>query len=312
MQNIKVKTKVDCTIVTHTMSKKEQLNNMELDIINKNEIPALLPVNIKKTMTGGTQLRFEIRDMTNLESFLQSNITFGQFIDAICQIADTLIACEAHGIPANNLEMLPKHIFYDYPNKQVRMMFWPLISLNEYREIGNSFQAFGGIYHCSAQDDAFRNKYLSLFQKRARFDILQFKKTVNRLETLWIEEQGETRAYSSRKSKSKSQMESISLDLPVSNPVIHRATDKTTIVLKEFPFTIGRSEECDYVISGNAFIGRVHLTLFMKDGDLYLKDHNSVNGTFVNGKRIPGNTEIKLSLNDEFALAEETFTVVSI
>lgn len=59
---------------------------------------------------------------------------------------------------------------------------------------------------------------------------------------------------------------------------------------------IGRGENCDVVLK-DAAVSREHLEIFQDDeGNTFLTDLNSSNGTFVNGKRVSGS--VKLSQND--------------
>ena len=55
--------------------------------------------------------------------------------------------------------------------------------------------------------------------------------------------------------------------------------------------TIGRSPDADVFID-NAAISRQHATLELKAGQYYINDHNSLNGTMVNGNKIKGTTQI--------------------
>jgi pSer/pThr/pTyr-binding forkhead associated (FHA) protein len=55
--------------------------------------------------------------------------------------------------------------------------------------------------------------------------------------------------------------------------------------LKDQPTYIGRSPENDIQIRDN-YVSRKHLELYKKGDKHFIKDLNSANGTFVNGKRI--------------------------
>ena len=57
------------------------------------------------------------------------------------------------------------------------------------------------------------------------------------------------------------------------------------VTLTERPITIGRSPEADIVFRDEK-ISRMHCGLRLWDGEYYLKDLQSKNGTFVNGERI--------------------------
>lgn len=53
--------------------------------------------------------------------------------------------------------------------------------------------------------------------------------------------------------------------------------------IEEYPFTLGRDEENDYVIEDLSVSG-FHASLDKEDGNLILKDEGSLNKLFVNGK----------------------------
>ena len=55
--------------------------------------------------------------------------------------------------------------------------------------------------------------------------------------------------------------------------------------------TIGRSPDANVFID-NAAISRLHVTLELKAGQYFIKDHNSLNGTMVNGNKIEGTVQI--------------------
>jgi len=82
------------------------------------------------------------------------------------------------------------------------------------------------------------------------------------------------------------------------------------IVINKPSFIIGRLEgQVDYVHSNNA-IGKVHAEIITRDGCYYLKDLNSKNGTYINGKRIDSNKEYEIKNNDKITLANSEFIFI--
>ncbi len=68
--------------------------------------------------------------------------------------------------------------------------------------------------------------------------------------------------------------------------------------IHHFPFTIGRSKECDLVLGGKG-ISRQHAEIEFTAGEFRIRDLKSLNGTKVNGQSVPHSTvtsddEIKL------------------
>jgi pSer/pThr/pTyr-binding forkhead associated (FHA) protein len=60
-------------------------------------------------------------------------------------------------------------------------------------------------------------------------------------------------------------------------------------------YIIGRARESDICINDNS-VSRKHATIIEEGGKTYVEDHNSTNGTFINGRKVYGKE--LLSLND--------------
>ena len=73
---------------------------------------------------------------------------------------------------------------------------------------------------------------------------------------------------------------------------------KVNLVAK---MTIGRSPECTIVVD-NKLASRVHATIQKIKDVFFIKDENSTNGTFLNGKRIPNDKYVKLNSGDKITI----------
>jgi hypothetical protein len=58
--------------------------------------------------------------------------------------------------------------------------------------------------------------------------------------------------------------------------------------LREPVVKVGRHPSCNIVFSNDKHVSRYHAMLIYRDGDYYIKDNNTSNGTYVNGQRIAG------------------------
>ena len=63
----------------------------------------------------------------------------------------------------------------------------------------------------------------------------------------------------------------------------------------------------DYQIKDNPAVSRLHAELITKDEGYFIKDSNSTNNTFVNGKEIESGEEVQIFDGDEIIMADETF-----
>jgi putative nucleotidyltransferase with HDIG domain len=69
---------------------------------------------------------------------------------------------------------------------------------------------------------------------------------------------------------------------------------------EDLPFTIGRDKENKLCIN-NSSVSRFHSLLFKENGDYYLQDLDSTNGSFLNGKRV---RKEKLTAGDQITIAD--------
>lgn len=84
------------------------------------------------------------------------------------------------------------------------------------------------------------------------------------------------------------------------------AGDRDIIIDRE-EIIIGRLQgHVDHVLLNNA-VGKLHAELICRNGSCYVKDLNSINGTFVNNIRIESNKEIELKNNDSLQFANSEF-----
>lgn len=73
---------------------------------------------------------------------------------------------------------------------------------------------------------------------------------------------------------------------------------------------IGRSEDCDFVLA-DRLASRKHAHVAIKNGEPYLTDLNSSNGTKINGQRIQANVPRRLSEGEYFSIGHSLCQVVS-
>src|SRR5271165_2886766 len=83
--------------------------------------------------------------------------------------------------------------------------------------------------------------------------------------------------------------------------VIVEGTDRRTIVLDHYPFTIGRRADRDLVM-GDPYVSREHAQFVRESDGVYIVDQGSRWGTFVNGVRIERQ---KLARNDRIELGAQ-------
>lgn len=84
--------------------------------------------------------------------------------------------------------------------------------------------------------------------------------------------------------------------------------EEVCIPLKNFPLTIGKlAGAADFVIHDST-VSRMHARLEQKNGQIYICDLNSTNGTIRNGTMLTINEEVELEPGDEIMFGRVCFT----
>jgi len=87
--------------------------------------------------------------------------------------------------------------------------------------------------------------------------------------------------------------------------VIKGADKGKSVKVEDTPFLIGRDEDVDFTISDEA-VSRTHSIIIYENGKLYIRDMDSKNGTYLNGKRI---TKEELRDGDVLRIGDTTIKV---
>ncbi len=88
-----------------------------------------------------------------------------------------------------------------------------------------------------------------------------------------------------------------------------RNKTRETITISKASFRIGRERsKVDYCVSDNTAVGRLHAIIVSKNGESYIVDQDSTNGTSVNDVKASPRVETKLRNGDKISLADEEFT----
>ena len=95
-------------------------------------------------------------------------------------------------------------------------------------------------------------------------------------------------------------------------PTVRLVRNRTgsVITIDRAQFRIGRDPgTVNYLVSDNNAVGRHHADIIQHDGECFVKDLNSTNHTYLNGKQISSNVEVPIHDGDELVFGDESFHV---
>ena len=95
--------------------------------------------------------------------------------------------------------------------------------------------------------------------------------------------------------------------IPTGKAGLYHIQKKRNIMLKQYPFTVGRqSGACDYVVN-DGLVSRQHFEILMREGRFYVRDLNSANGTHVDGRMVGSGRECMLDNNSVITAGNQRF-----
>jgi pSer/pThr/pTyr-binding forkhead associated (FHA) protein len=79
-----------------------------------------------------------------------------------------------------------------------------------------------------------------------------------------------------------------------------------TYPMEEEPISIGRADACK-VILGDTYVSQVHARVFPKDGEWFVEDLGSTNGTYLNRVKVSAPSQV--GVGDEIRIGKTTLEV---
>jgi hypothetical protein len=275
---------------------------------------------------------------TNLDKLFSGTLTKEQLMTHLVNIVDSLTELEKSGIDFKDILLDKKHIFLDHFSNRLVFMCLPVkdnvfekVSMSEFiKELlasttydeNDDLQFFIKLHNYLAGTPAFQLQEFK--EKLTKFSGGDGDRNEAVVETnsnyyspgpgfitraLALGDEGTTvlGAFSDL-----NELEEGTTALGVDNGMllkpflIEEATGEKIVVTKEV-FKIGRDpEQADYA-SNNKVVGRIHAELVSADGEYFLIDKHSRNGSYLNGVKLSPNEKTKIKHEDRIKLANQEF-----
>lgn len=128
-----------------------------------------------------------------------------------------------------------------------------------------------------------------------------------------ISEEGIKKNKSEKASSKQGIKEKIKFTKPKvkdSNLLLVRSSNGEIIRIINDNFVIGKSKYTNYQVTGNNTVSRRHILIHKKNnGNLYIEDNDSKNGTFLDGQRLKAHQKKQLVAGQSLRLSDEVFEV---
>lgn len=259
----------------------------KLSMLEENYIPYVIrPVRIE--IDGKLSLRYETGSNYILQRMLlrvKPNVVLLQdFLEQICECAREI---SKYLMSVNDIVLDPQYILYDMSKKRINLVCLPGYDKNFKEQIKGFLEYMMKKFDYKDRDGVELLYYAYELILQENMDVISFCDLLGKRQAAKIINTGIRRL------------------IPLNNgalPEINLDPVKTKIV-------IGRgSQNVDYRILSTK-VSRIHAEVICSEGDVYVCDRESTNGTFVNSKRIQANEKRKLASGDTIGFANEEFYV---
>lgn len=307
-----------------SLRRKDQINEKRLRFINENTGKGFLGVRWEKTALRNV-LKYKVSNMTALSEYIKQTMTQEHYFEIICQLQKILEFCSEEELSADDLLMNdPKNVYYDTANNKVYVAYLPL-SVNTRRKGGvvrllsklhrnanitvsdgkviEKYGSFIDDYLKSRKDGGFTHNHLYILLH----DMLSIP-----VEKLAVSSTAAEKPQAKQPPKPSDGSDHtivVNRSRSVDCPAFLKDENNREIPIDHFPFTIGRKADNDLALTDRGTVSKEHAAITCENGDFFIEDRDSANGTFLNsfaenGKRI---TKEKLSSGDVIYIYDSPF-----
>lgn len=273
---------------------------------------------------------------TDLDKLFSGTLTKEQLMTHLVNIIDSLTELKRSGVDFENILLDKKHIFLDHFSNRLVFMCLP-IKDNVFEKVSMS-QFFKELIASTSYDEnddiKFFIKLHNYLAGTPAFQLQDFKEKLTEFSggggerneavteknsnfyspgfitrALALADEGTTILGAFNE---LDEYEEGTTALGIDNgslpkPYLLEAETGAKIVITKEVFKLGRDpEQADYA-SNNKVVGRIHAELVTSDGEYFLIDNHSRNGSYLNGVKLSPNEKTKIKHEDCIKLANQEF-----
>ena len=312
----------------------EEVDVVTLKMCLNNRIEGLAPI----TYAHGEPDRgwpasyvYHITGLKTAKEILSETVSRNQILQIMESLADAVLQADNYMLEVSEYVFDEKYIYINPLDMKVSMVVLPIkrqgTSLEEFlkkllfdaqydqtedcRYVASLIRTFGEEQGFSLE--RFREKVQRLreekpeAQKRENYDMRQTEDEVekedDRDETLMLHPEPEQPV------KPQTGEISVRQEHPRQRYLLHRCRTDENFEIRGDIVRVGRSSSVsDICIPGNPGIGRIHVILYVRDGQVFIADNGSKNKTFVDGTELkPEDPPMLLLSGSKIKMSDEEF-----
>lgn len=252
-------------------------------------------------LDGVNVLSYTIPATLPLSKFLKKQLYKAEFLSIISNILKQLIYFEENDMPLKKVLLNTKYMYIELSNLDIQLIYMPLeknfadCNICEFIQKFIAKVRFADMQCVSCVDDI-----LHYLDSRMMFSLKDFYKFILAMEKDVIDKDVEDNGEGETTVLQQMQYNNIV-------PYLVRVRTNELIPIEKTEFLVGKSPDCDYQVVDNKRVSRKHCTFIISNGECYIRDNNSTNHTYVNGKLIQPKFDVMLGNDDYIRLGDEEF-----
>lgn len=256
----------------------------------------------QQSVVGGVRvLSYKIPATLPLGQFLKKQLYKGEFLSILSNILNQLLYFEDRNMPIKKVLLNTKYMYIELSNLHVQLIYMPIEKEFTDCNVCEFVQNFiSKIRFADMQCVNCVDQILHYLDSRLMFSLREFYTFIIELQKEDILKddidlgEGETTVLQ--------QMSYNNI-----TPYLVRSRTNALIPIEKTEFLVGKSSECDYQIPDNRKVSRKHCSFRISNGECYIRDENSTNHTYVNGKMIQPGFDVMLKNDDYIRMGDEEF-----
>lgn len=250
---------------------------------------------------GVRVLAYTIPATLPLSQFLKKQLYKGEFLAILSNIMNQLLFFEDQGMPLKKVLLNTKYMYIELSNLHVQLIYMPIEKEFADCNVCEFVQNFiSKIRFADMQCVNCVDQILHYLDSRMMFSLREFFTFIIELQKEDILK--DDIDFGEDETSVLQQMTYKNI-----TPYLVRSRTNALIPIEKKEFLVGKTAECDYQINDNRKISRLHCTFRISNGECYIRDENSTNHTYVNGKMIQPGFDVMLKNDDYIRMADEEF-----
>ena len=298
------------TFLQAGLKKKDQINEEHLKLVNGNTDKGFLGVKWEKTATRNV-LKYNVTNMTAFSEYIKQNMTQEKYFGMISQFQKILESCDSLGMSADDILLSNlKNVYYDVENQRLCVAYLPLIN-NGYKcgNIAKFLIKANKTANVTVADSAIMQKYDYFLEEYAndpkdKSGFISHTQLYTMLhDVLKLPDDTEEQTEAEKQEKSVPSDEDSDHTILVNRKrgadcaAFLKEENNREIPIDHFPFTIGRKLGNDLALTDKGTVSKLHAVITMENGNFYIEDKDSANGTFLNNYAENAQRIIKEQIN---------------